>query len=101
MAEDPRHPPQHYGGAPPPGAYPPSARPPPGPYGQPGYGAQPPAPQAPAANDPIAALAGQNLPEEQKALLMQVLQLTPDQINALPADQKASIMQLKAQFGQA
>ncbi|GAK65875.1 RNA recognition domain-containing protein [Moesziomyces antarcticus] len=94
-------PPQHYGGAPPPGAYPPSARPPPGPYGQLGYGAQPPAPQAPAANDPIAALAGQNLPEEQKALLMQVLQLTPDQINALPADQKASIMQLKAQFGQA
>jgi len=94
-------PPQHYGGPPPPGQYPPAARPPPGQYGQPGYGAQPPAQQGPPANDPAAALAGQNLPEEQKALLMQVLQLTQDQINALPPDQKASILQLKAQFGQA
>lgn len=33
-------------------------------------------------------------------LLNQVLQLTPDQINALPPDQRASILQLKAQFGQ-
>ncbi|EPQ30451.1 uncharacterized protein PFL1_01977 [Pseudozyma flocculosa PF-1] len=49
----------------------------------------------------LGALAGQNLGEEQRQLLMQVLQLTPDQINALPPDQKASIMQLKAQFGQA
>ncbi|SPO24399.1 related to Cleavage stimulation factor [Ustilago trichophora] len=96
-------PPQHYGGPPPSGQYPPQSRPPPGQYGQQGYGghSQPPAPQAAPANDPAAALAGQNLPEEQKALLMQVLQLTPDQINALPPDQKASIMQLKAQFGQA
>ena len=31
---------------------------------------------------------------------MQVLQLTPEQINALPPDQRASILQLKAQFGQ-
>ncbi|KAJ1044013.1 hypothetical protein NDA10_001161 [Ustilago hordei] len=91
-------PPQHYGGPSPGGAYPPSARPPPAPYGQQGYGGQP---QGAPANDPAAALAGQNLPEEQKALLMQVLQLTPDQINALPPDQKASILQLKAQFGQA
>ncbi|GAC97449.1 RNA recognition motif containing protein [Pseudozyma hubeiensis SY62] len=90
-------PPQHYGN--PPGSrYPPQARPPPAPYAQPGYGGQP---AAAPANDPAAALAGQNLPEEQKALLMQVLQLTPDQINALPPDQKASILQLKAQFGQA
>lgn len=96
-------PPQHYGGPPPSGQYPPQSRPPPGQYGQQGYGghSQPPAPRAAPANDPAAALAGQNLPEEQKALLMQVLQLTPDQINALPPDQKASIMQLKAQFGQA
>lgn len=92
-------PPQHYGG-PPQGQYPPAARPPPAPYGQQGYG-QPPPPQGAPTNDPAAALAGQNLPEEQKALLMQVLQLTQDQINALPADQRASIMQLKAQFGQA
>ncbi|KAJ1026424.1 hypothetical protein NDA13_003805 [Ustilago tritici] len=91
-------PPQHYGGPSPGGVYPPNARPPPAPYGQQGYGGQP---QGAPANDPAAALAGQNLPEEQKALLMQVLQLTPDQINALPPDQKASILQLKAQFGQA
>lgn len=102
-------PPQHYGAPPSAGAYPPQSRPPPAPYGQQqqqqqphqGYGGQPPAPQGAPGNDPAAALAGQNLPEEQKALLMQVLQLTPDQINALPPDQKASIMQLKAQFGQA
>ncbi|SJX63109.1 related to Cleavage stimulation factor [Sporisorium reilianum f. sp. reilianum] len=88
-------PPQHYGNAQ--GArYPPQTRAPPAPYAQPGYGGQP-----QGGNDPAAALAGQNLPEEQKALLMQVLQLTPEQINALPPDQKASIMQLKAQFGQA
>lgn len=31
---------------------------------------------------------------------MQVLQLTPDQISALPPDQRASILQLKAQMGQ-
>lgn len=91
-------PPQHFAGA---SAYPGVGRPP-APYA---YGQAPTAPQSqpPAApsNDPLAALAGQNLPEEQKALLMQVLQLTQDQINALPPDQKASIMQLKAQFGQA
>ncbi|TKY89268.1 hypothetical protein EX895_001799 [Sporisorium graminicola] len=92
-------PPQHYGNAAPGPRYPAQARPPPAPYAQPGYGGQPQG-GAPA-NDPAAALAGQNLPEEQKALLMQVLQLTPEQINALPPDQKASIMQLKAQFGQA
>lgn len=94
-------PPQHYGGPSPSGPYPPASRPPPGPYNQPVHGGPPHAPQGGQANDPVAALAGQNLPEEQKALLMQVLQLTPDQINALPPDQKASILQLKAQFGQA
>ena len=41
-----------------------------------------------------------NLDEQQRQLLMQVLQLTPEQINALPPDQRASILQLKAQFGQ-
>ncbi|SNX83821.1 related to Cleavage stimulation factor [Melanopsichium pennsylvanicum] len=88
-------PPQHYGASAQQGQYGAQARPAPAPYGQQqGYGGQP------ATSDPAAALAGQNLPEEQKALLMQVLQLTPDQINALPPDQKASIMQLKAQFGQ-
>ena len=42
-----------------------------------------------------------HLPEEQKALLAQVLQLTPEQISALPADQQEGIRQLKASLGQA
>jgi len=41
------------------------------------------------------------LGEQQKALLLQVLKLTDEQINALPPEQKASIMQLKAQYGHA
>ncbi|BEI81117.1 hypothetical protein CcaverHIS002_0202770 [Cutaneotrichosporon cavernicola] len=67
-----------------------------------GYGrSAPPAPPAPAAPPALppatqAALAG--LPEDQKAMLMQVLQLTPDQINALDAEQQASVRQLRAQF---
>ncbi|GMK56398.1 hypothetical protein CspeluHIS016_0302380 [Cutaneotrichosporon spelunceum] len=87
-------------------------------YGAPpapqGYGASygRPAPAAPTAPAPApapppaaapalppatqAAIAG--LPEDQKAMLMQVLQLTPDQINALDAEQQASVRQLRAQF---
>ncbi|UZJ51268.1 hypothetical protein CBS101457_000588 [Exobasidium rhododendri] len=42
-----------------------------------------------------------HLPDEQRALLEQVLQLTPDQIAALPADQQEGIRQLKASLGQA
>ncbi|BEJ11819.1 hypothetical protein CspHIS471_0202790 [Cutaneotrichosporon sp. HIS471] len=67
-----------------------------------GYGrSAPPAPPAPAAPPALppatqAALAG--LPEDQKAMLMQVLQLTPDQINALDVEQQASVRQLRAQF---
>lgn len=62
---------------------------------QPPPGAQPaPAPQ------PADPLASSNLDDQQRQLLMQVLQLTPEQINALPPEQRASILQLKAQFGQ-
>lgn len=43
---------------------------------------------------------GPQLDDQQRQLLNQVLQLTPDQISALPPDQRASILQLKAQFGQ-
>ncbi|RXK36049.1 hypothetical protein M231_06697 [Tremella mesenterica] len=39
-----------------------------------------------------------SLPEDQRAMLTQVLQLTPDQINRLDAGQKATIMQLRQQF---
>ncbi|SPO37531.1 related to Cleavage stimulation factor [Pseudozyma flocculosa] len=87
----------------PPGPYSrPAPTPPHGMARPPGVAPPPPPPSAPAgAAGGLGALAGQNLGEEQRQLLMQVLQLTPDQINALPPDQKASIMQLKAQFGQA
>jgi cleavage stimulation factor subunit 2 len=40
------------------------------------------------------------LQEQQKQLLMQVLALTPEQIHALPPDQQAQIMALRAQLGQ-
>ncbi|CAK9783169.1 RNA-binding domain-containing protein [Cutaneotrichosporon oleaginosum] len=86
----PPHPPQ------PQAAY---AAPPPAPaYGYRQPPAPAPAPPAPPALPPAtqAALAG--LPEEQKAMLMQVLQLTPDQINALDPEQQASVRQLRAQF---
>ncbi|WFD31420.1 hypothetical protein MSPP1_002455 [Malassezia sp. CBS 17886] len=43
--------------------------------------------------------AAPNLDEQQRQLLQQVLQLTPEQISVLPPDQRASILQLKAQFG--
>lgn len=57
---------------------------------------------APAAPTPVppAAPPAPQLDEQQRQLLQQVLQLTPEQINALPPDQRASILQLKAQFGQ-
>lgn len=42
-----------------------------------------------------------HLPQEQRALLEQVLQLTPAQIAALPPDQQEGIRQLKASLGQA
>ncbi|MCO5596180.1 hypothetical protein L7F22_050240 [Adiantum nelumboides] len=41
-----------------------------------------------------------NLPDDQRALLEEVLKLTPDQIAALPPDQREGIMQLKASLGQ-
>ncbi|KAN0064803.1 hypothetical protein ACQY0O_001860 [Thecaphora frezii] len=80
---------------------PPATHTPPGPYGRPMATPSHAAPRPPGVAPPPPPAAGQNLGEEQRQLLMQVLQLTPDQINALPPDQKASIMQLKAQFGQA
>lgn len=40
-----------------------------------------------------------NLPDDQRALLNEVLKLTPDQIAALPPDQRDGILQLKASLG--
>ncbi|KAK8870067.1 hypothetical protein IAR55_000637 [Kwoniella newhampshirensis] len=80
-----------------------------------GYNAPPPIPQpayngghgAPAPAPPASGLASlpasaqaalSTLPEDQQQMLLQVLQLTPDQISALDPTQKASIMQLRQQF---
>ncbi|KAG4083098.1 hypothetical protein H8356DRAFT_1750932 [Neocallimastix lanati (nom. inval.)] len=41
---------------------------------------------------------GDMLPEQQKQLLMQVMNLTQDQINSLPPDQRENILALKAQI---
>ncbi|EKM78405.1 hypothetical protein AGABI1DRAFT_114691 [Agaricus bisporus var. burnettii JB137-S8] len=70
--------------------------------GVPYYRPPPPAaaPQAPA--PPVAAQQPAATPainENQRAMLMQVLALTPDQISGLPESEKAAIMQLRTQFG--
>ncbi|WWC61483.1 uncharacterized protein I303_104067 [Kwoniella dejecticola CBS 10117] len=114
-------PPSNYPPYPPANAQPPAAgggggynRPPPAQVGynpppQSGYGAPPPqagygtpAPAPPASGmaslPPSAQQALATLPEDQQQMLLQVLQLTPDQISALDATQKASIMQLRQQF---
>nr|XP_019043100.1 hypothetical protein I302_08811 [Kwoniella bestiolae CBS 10118]OCF22030.1 hypothetical protein I302_08811 [Kwoniella bestiolae CBS 10118] len=90
-----------YGAPPQQGGY--NAPPPPAGYGTTSYGAATPAPPQPpvsgmAALPPSAQQALATLPEDQQQMLLQVLQLTPDQINALDATQKASIMQLRQQF---
>ena len=70
--------------------------------------APPPQPHPPQGYPPMSAqpmpaappLQAPQLDEQQRMLLHQVLQLTPEQIQALPPDQRAGILQLKAQFGQ-
>jgi len=58
---------------------------------------QPPA-QSPAIGGPPGAMGGQTQDREKLALIQQVLQLTPEQINMLPEDQKRSILSLKEQI---
>ncbi|KAL1933892.1 hypothetical protein VTP01DRAFT_7982 [Rhizomucor pusillus] len=57
-------------------------------------------PQPAAANMPMAtgSPVPPNVQEQQKALLMQVMHLTEEQINALPAEHRDQIRQLKAQL---
>ncbi|VDB90222.1 unnamed protein product [Peniophora sp. CBMAI 1063] len=61
---------------------------------------QPPAPVAPA-QPPQVQLppAFEALPEEQKAMIRSVLSMTPEQINLLGPNERAGIMQLRAQLG--
>ncbi|TXT08783.1 hypothetical protein VHUM_02911 [Vanrija humicola] len=83
--------PQQQGYAPPPPQQPPQ---PPAPsYG--GYAPAPgPPPLPPAAQAELA-----KLPENERNTLIQVLQLTPDQIGALDPDQRNSVLALRQQFG--
>ncbi|KAK7027342.1 hypothetical protein VNI00_015305 [Paramarasmius palmivorus] len=95
----PPPPPMNMMGTPPPGATGPSAQSPVNPTMKPPAPMPTPPPsQNPPAHDPYAALAAANISEQQKTMLMQVLQMTPDQINTLPEGEKVAIQQLRAQF---
>ncbi|ORX39570.1 hypothetical protein BD324DRAFT_614191 [Kockovaella imperatae] len=85
-------PPQHHQSYPPP--QPAYGAPPPGPPG--GYGAPPPA-ATPALSPAVQAQLA-TLPADQRDMLMQVLTLTPEQINAVDLTQRESIRQLRQQF---
>ncbi|KDQ13758.1 hypothetical protein BOTBODRAFT_33198 [Botryobasidium botryosum FD-172 SS1] len=83
-------PPQHGHQPPPPPQHPahaPQHHSPSAPQGQ---------PTMPPGMPPAAAAA---LGDQQKAMLMQILSLTPDQINALPPDERNAIHQLRSQLG--
>ncbi|GJE86281.1 hypothetical protein PsYK624_023610 [Phanerochaete sordida] len=95
---------------PPPGpGYPPQNMAPPphmrGPYGGPpppqmgGYGPPPPHAAPPSQAPPALPEAFQNIPEEQKALIMRVIQMTPDQIAQLPPQERATMIQLRQTLG--
>ncbi|KAF8607257.1 hypothetical protein BDV93DRAFT_603886 [Ceratobasidium sp. AG-I] len=82
---------------PPVNQYPPNyyAPPPPAPAPVPQYPTyQAPPPAAPA--PPASALS--SMSPQQQAMINQVLSLTPDQINGLPANERAAIMQLRTQL---
>ncbi|KAF8580784.1 hypothetical protein K439DRAFT_1414977 [Ramaria rubella] len=100
--QHPAPPPSMYGTPPPPAAH--MGYPPP-PTSAQGYYQQPPQPSAPGvpapshgnapggASDPTSAV-----PDAQRAMLMQMLQLTNEQINALPPNERQAIQQLRSQF---
>ncbi|TRM65875.1 hypothetical protein BD626DRAFT_486097 [Schizophyllum amplum] len=61
---------------------------------------QAPTPQAytnPAASGVVNILA--SIPDDQKALVVQLLSMTPEQISALPPNERANVMQLRATLG--
>ncbi|KAJ7062882.1 hypothetical protein C8F01DRAFT_1251682 [Mycena amicta] len=93
--------PQHYGGYPnapshtptPPNAYPGYSG-----YAPPAVPTPPPPPQRPAPPTiPDAMFAGMS--EEQKQMLVSVLSMTPEQINALPPSDRTHVIQLRATLG--
>jgi len=64
--------------------------------GPPGFSHTPPSRQPPANVIPDALAA---IPEEQKALVMRVISMTPEEINSLAPPERASILQLRASLG--
>ncbi|KAG8877899.1 hypothetical protein FRB97_002933 [Tulasnella sp. 331] len=69
----------------------------PTPYAQPNQAVYPP-PQAPPRSAPPPVQQQPDIPEEQKAMLMQILSLSQEQINALPPQERTTVQQLRAQF---
>ncbi|KAG8812803.1 hypothetical protein FRC17_001809 [Serendipita sp. 399] len=84
--------PQH--SVPPSGLWPP---PPPAPFYQ-ASPIPPPAPHPQAQAPPPSNVGNAGLDPQQQAMLMQVLSLTMDQINALPVNEREAIIQLRKQF---
>ncbi|KAF8889221.1 hypothetical protein CPB85DRAFT_1333938 [Mucidula mucida] len=88
---------------PPPPPAVPTTYPPPPMQQYPGYPPVPPAsmmyPPPPAPNSYYRPPMLAGVSEEQRAVLLQVLNMTPDRINALPDGERAAIQQLRAQFG--
>jgi cleavage stimulation factor subunit 2 len=54
----------------------------------------PPPPAQPAASVPALPEALASIPDDQKALIIRVLSMTPDQINQLPPAERSNIIQL-------
>ncbi|KDR86020.1 hypothetical protein GALMADRAFT_132632 [Galerina marginata CBS 339.88] len=69
--------------------------------GYPSYQQQPQAPTPAVTQTPTPALpeALAGIPEEQKALIMRVLSMTPEQINMLPPSERATYIQIRATLG--
>ncbi|KAJ3574358.1 hypothetical protein NP233_g1825 [Leucocoprinus birnbaumii] len=76
-------------------SYPQQPVPPPT-YGAPPPAAAPPRPQAASGVRPEMLAA---FPEDQKALIMHVLSMTPEQLNSLPPEQRSTYMQIRATLG--
>ncbi|KAG6864252.1 hypothetical protein C0991_011073 [Blastosporella zonata] len=67
-------------------------------YGYPGYSATPPAPVAqPMPAGIQSSLSG--FPEDQRALLMRVITMTPEELNALPPPERQTYIQLRNTLG--
>lgn len=64
--------------------------------GQPNVSNSSPAPPPP----PPVSSSSQPAVEQQRALIMQIMSLTPEQINALPPGQREQVLQLRAQLQQ-